>query len=297
MAEKVFFIINPFSGKGTRSRMDEQIRATCSHQNLESIIGFTDCRGHATELARQAVKDGIGRIFAAGGDGTVNEVAQALIGTPVAMGILPRGSGNGLARHLRIPLPATRSLQLLNRSEIIAMDTLQVNGQLCVNVAGIGFDAHIASLFGADGKRGLASYARLVLKEFYQFKEFQMDAELDGVAKHHHPFVVALANSSQFGNDARIAPHASVCDGLMDVCFIRKVPMTEVVGFTAKLFLGQLGRSRFTEIINAKEFKAKLSAPMPYHIDGEPCGMSDTFNVRVNKGSLKVIVPVSTRSV
>lgn len=291
MAEKVLFIINAFSGKGFRPSVGAQIIAACERLQLDFSIEYTSQRGHATDLARQAVEQGIQKVIACGGDGTVNEVAQGLVHTSSAMGILPMGSGNGLARHLQIPLDKSRALELLHKHHTISMDTLLINGHRAVNVAGIGFDAHVASLFGKDGKRGLTGYARLVLKEFNQFKEFETKVFLDGKPGEHQAFVVAMANSSQFGNNARVAPQASVCDGVMDVCFIRKVPFIKAVGFATKLFMGNLDKSRFVEIIKVKEFKAALSTPMPYHIDGEPFAAASSFEVRMDEGSLQVMVP------
>jgi len=177
---KVFFIINKYSGASYRPEVEGRIITACGQLNLECSIEFTKERGHATELARQAVEQDFRTIFAVGGDGTVNEVAQGIVNTPATMGILPKGSGNGLARHLCIPMSFMRSLATLSSRQTIKMDTVLVNGRLSVNIAGIGFDGHVAGLFGRNGKRGLIGYARLVIKEFRSFKEFPVDMEVDG---------------------------------------------------------------------------------------------------------------------
>lgn len=292
MSDKVFFIINKYSGTGFQEKIEGRIIDACAKLRLEGIIEYTQHRGHATELARQAAADGITRVFAMGGDGTVNETAQGLIGTSTALGILPKGSGNGLARHLKIPLRLPWALRLLEKYNVIDMDVLLVNGKVSVNVSGIGFDAHVAGKFGKNGKRGLVGYTKLVLKEFRSFKEFDTHAHLDGDTISHRSFIIALANSSQFGNNAQVAPSASVCDGTMDVCFIRKVPLSKLVGFTTKMFTGQIDRSSLVDIHKTSRFQAEFSRPLPYHIDGEPHAPEKKFDVEIRPGSLKMIVPV-----
>ncbi len=292
MAEnRVFFIINRYSGTAFRSAIEGRIIDMCAQLQLEGTIEYTQHKGHATELARQAVASGCPRVFAMGGDGTVNEVAQGLVDTPAAMGILPAGSGNGLARHLHIPLKTHLALRLLDQHKIITMDTLRINDLLSVNVSGIGFDAHVAGKFGRNGKRGLISYGKLVMKEFPGFKEFPVEIKLDGKIVKRKSFILALANSSQFGNNAKISPFASVCDQLIDVCFIKKVPITQAVAFAQKMFSGHMNRSRFVEVVQGKHIKIGFDRPMPYHIDGEAMEPKATFDVRLVPGSLRMIVP------
>src|SRR5262249_10876570 len=151
---------------GYRPDVEGRIIEACEKLNIESIIEFTQSRGHATELAQRAVAEKLDFAFAVGGDGTVNEVAQGLVGSPVAMGILPKGSGNGLARHLGLPMTFKKSLDIIASHREQLIDTLWVNGKLSVNVSGIGFDGHVAGLFANKAKRGLVGYAKLVLKEF-----------------------------------------------------------------------------------------------------------------------------------
>ena len=292
MAERVFFIVNKYSGKGFDEAVEGQIIDACSATGIEGTIEYTQSRGHATELAREAVSNGFKKIFARGGDGTVNEVARALVNTDVALGIIPAGSGNGLARHLNIPLNIHRALEVLSQSEIKSIDTLRINGSLSVNVSGFGLDAHVASQFGKNGQRGLVGYAKLVLREFLSYKEFDIKANLDGKIETKTAFMVALANASQFGNNALIAPDASVSDGVLDVCFIRRIPITEAVPFLIKLFRGKIEKSRFVTIVKARHFKAELSTAQPIHLDGEPGAPSRFFDVEIKPASLRVMIPV-----
>ena len=291
MAERVFFIINKYSGKGFQSAVEGQVIDTCAASGVEVAIEYTRERGHATDLAREAVNQGFPRVFAMGGDGTVNEVARALVNTPVALGIIPSGSGNGLARHLQIPLTIPEALTSVSQYEIITMDTLRINGALSVNVSGFGFDAHVASQFGKDGTRGFYGYAKLVLTEFLSYKEFDVIGDFDGTVETKRAFMVALANASQFGNNALVAPRASVSDGVMDICFIRRISITEAVPFIMKMFRGNIERSRFVTIVKAKHFHAELSTEQPIHLDGEPGKPSKIFDVQIHPASLRVIVP------
>jgi diacylglycerol kinase family enzyme len=175
--------------------------------------------------------------------------------------------------------------------ETIAMDTFRVNDKLSVNVSGIGFDGHVAGLFGKNGKRGLVTYGKLVLTEFQKFKEFGLTMTLDGKDYSKEAFIVAFANSSQFGNNAQVAPQASVCDQLIDVCVIKKVPISNAIGFAHKMFTGQIEKSSFVEILQAKKIRIHFPQAMPLHIDGEAVPPESDFNIEIFPASLHMIVP------
>ncbi|MEK6782416.1 MAG: diacylglycerol kinase family protein [Bacteroidota bacterium] len=288
---KVFFIINKYSGASSRPELEGMIISQCKELNLECSIEFTQHRGHATELAKKAASLGFKRVFALGGDGTVNEVAQGLVNSSIRMGIIPKGSGNGLARHLGIPMNIKKSLDILRSTKTIQMDTIQVNNKLSVNVSGIGFDGHVAGLFGENGKRGLAMYVKLVAKEFFSFNEFKVDMMVDDKSLTRSAFILAIANSSQFGNNATVSPYASVCDQLMDVCVIHKVPVLQSIGFVRKMFSRKIHDSSFVEIIKAKKLSMHFQRPMPYHIDGEYMNPEANFDLVLSPASLNMIVP------
>ena len=214
--KKVLFIINRFSGTGFQSKVEGRIIDTCKAHDTECTIEYTQARGHATELAKQAIDNKFDAVVAVGGDGTINEVAQGLVNSPIPMGIIPKGSGNGLARHLTIPVSVPLSLDRFFDSNVVAMDTFTVNGKLSLNVSGIGFDGHIANLFGKTVKRGLGGYVKITVNEFFQFNEFDIELHIGNEIINRKAFVMAIANSSQYGNNARIAPLASVCDGVFE---------------------------------------------------------------------------------
>jgi len=296
--KKVLFIINKFSGTGYQPALEGKILTRCSDLEVEPFIEFTQGRGHATELSRAATASKeFEIIFAVGGDGTVNEVAQGIVGSEQIMGIIPKGSGNGLSRHLGIQIKFKESLQYIGSSKVISMDTFKINNQLSMNVSGIGFDGHIAGLFGQNGKRGLIGYSKLVLKEFFSYQNFPIHAYIDNQLIDTKAFIIAFANSSQFGNNDRVAPQASVCDGILDISFIRKVPITQVIGFANKMFSGTLNRSGFVEIKNGKKITISFPVAMPYHIDGEGKEPIKDFNIEINPASIRMLVPEKSNTV
>jgi len=292
--KKVLFIVNKFSGSKYFSDLEQKIIAACERADVEASISFTEHRGHATELAAAAVKSSnFSAIVAVGGDGTVNEVATGMLKSAVPMGIVPKGSGNGLARHLGIPMDIPQSLEILFKSQLIDIDTFRLNGKLSLNVSGIGFDGHVANLFGKEKKRGLPGYAKVTLSEFLQFREFDAQVVMGERTENRKTFIIAIANSSQYGNNARIAPAASVCDGILHICFLKKVPPYRL-DFLYSFFSGTVGQNQYCEIMETKEMKILLDRPMAFHIDGEPCGSSEEFHVMIEPRSLKMLVPPSS---
>jgi diacylglycerol kinase (ATP) len=288
---KVLFIVNKFSGGGYQEAVDGKIIEACEKQNIECTLEYTKARGHATELAQHAAKEkSFDQVIAVGGDGTVNEVANGLLHSDIPMGILPKGSGNGLGRHLGIPLNIPQSLKTLFTSQAIAMDTFLLNGKLSLNVSGIGFDGHVANLFGENKTRGFQGYAKVTLNEFVQFKEFEAEVITNEKSVQRHAFIIAVANSSQYGNNARIAPAASICDELLHICFLKKVPPYRL-DFIYSFFAGKIEQSSYCEMMEAKEMTIKVNTPVAYHIDGEPCGTNDTFHIQILPHSLKMLVP------
>lgn len=288
---KVLFIVNKYSGTGYQPALEEKIISCCKRYKAEYRIEFTKGRGHATELAADAVANKeYSHAIAIGGDGTVNEVAQGLLHSSVTMGIIPKGSGNGLGRHLGIPMKAEDAVENIFTSTPIAMDTFLLNNTLSLNVSGIGFDGHIANLFAKEKKRGLQGYAKHALKEFIQFGEFEADIIIGEKALSRKAFVIAIANSSQYGNNARIAPAASVCDQILHINILKKVPPYRI-DFIYNFFCGTIDRSAFCEFIEAKSFTIKLRKPVAFHIDGEPCGHGDKFEIELLPASLNMLIP------
>ncbi len=288
--KKLLFIINKHAGTGYAPRLEGKIIEACVERNIECTLEFTTGRGHATELAAQ----GAGRydgVVAVGGDGTVNEVCRGLVSTSTPLGILPKGSGNGLARHLKIPMGLSQSLQTLFTARMIEMDTFRLNDQLSVNVSGIGFDGHVANLFAQRKQRGLWGYAHLVTREYFAYPEIELELQSAGETTRHTGLLLAIANSSQYGNNAFIAPNASVTDGLLQLTMLKKIPLYRGISFGYKLFTRSLKANAYFSSRTVQNFTLKSSTPLAYHIDGEPCGASTFFKIEMMPESLRVLVP------
>lgn len=288
--KKVLFIVNKRSGIGFQPSVEDRMLDVCEKNHSIGTIVYTQHSGHAITLAKEASINNFNSVIAVGGDGTINEVAQGLMQSKTSMGILPRGSGNGLARHLGIPTSLTEAIDQLFMYKVLRIDTLFINERLSLNVSGIGFDGHIAKLFANTKIRGLFGYASLSLTEYIKSPQFEVQVTLDEKRFIRTAFIIALANSSQYGNNIRVAPLASVTDGLFDICILKKVPLYRLD--VAYAFLkGRLMESGMLDRFKASDVQIKTSKPVPFHVDGEPCGMHDTFSIRIKPASLSVLAP------
>ncbi len=288
MKKKICFIINPISGIGKQKLVEKLIEQFLDPTLFDYTIKYTNAPKHATSLARKAAEENIDIVVAVGGDGSVNEVAKGLAGTQTAMAILPAGSGNGLARHLLIPLHLEKAITLINSCTIKTIDTINLNDETFVNVAGIGFDAHIGWQFSKYGKRGFSSYIKIVMREFRKYKEQDYELIIDGISHKRKAFLISFANGSQWGNNASIAPTADISDGEMDIAILKNVNWKSGAWIGYHLFRKKLHHTRQLEIIKAKEVTVKQNGIIA-HIDGEPIGIGKTFSIKVNPLSLKVV--------
>ena len=296
---KTLFIFNPCSGRNRRSpRLAAELQAFSKAHRMDAAIVFTECPGHATELARDALDAGVERIVAVGGDGTMNEVAQALVGSPAALALVPCGSGNGLALHLGLPTQARRALALLadDTARTVAIDTGTANGHPFFNVMGLGFDAEISLRFNRLSRRGLPAYARTGLAAFLRHRPEPVTiSDSHGARMTLDAFIVAVANSDQYGNNARVAPGAWVDDGLLDLVAVRPPGLLGAVALVARLFLGTIGGSPHVWRLRAPHFIIERSAPGLIHTDGEVHSAAATVNVEIRPRSLRLLVPGNCR--
>jgi len=289
---KALFLINARSGKRRSYDVAEVIRGACDWLDHE----VRPC-GSIEELdgvIAGAVRDGFDVVYAVGGDGTVHEVAKRLIGTPLALGILPTGSGNGFARHVGLPTAPRDSLLACRGGRIETIDTAEVNGKAFVGVMGVGFDAYVADRFAASTTRGLRTYLRAGLLGYASYRPEEYSITVDGEETRRTAFVLAVANSSQYGNNARIAPLASLQDGLLDVVVIRDASLLRAPLMIARLFAGTIHRSRGVNAAQGREIIIRRGAPGPAHLDGEPLTLPETLHVTVRPQSLRILVPERT---
>lgn len=291
--KNVLFIVNKYSGTGYQPQVEGRILTACEKFDLECSIEFTAGRGHATELAKEGITKKFDRIFAVGGDGTVNEVARGLLHTTTPMGIIPKGSGNGLARHLGIHMKIDQALDQVLGGQVFRMDTFMMNDHLSLNVSGIGFDGHVANLFGKGVRRGFWGYTKLVLREYLSFKEFNAEVKLGDHTRTQKSFMIAIANASQYGNNAKVVPLASIMDQSLQLAIIKKVPTQRGFHFGYQMFTGKLETGKDYECHSFQNGTIVLPSPVAFHIDGEPCGHASSFNIELLANSLNIVVPTN----
>lgn len=291
MERKTLFIINPISGG---KKKDDVPGLIDTYFNGDATIVFTTGASHASRVAREAIGK-YDMVVAVGGDGTINEVASALVGSEVVLGVIPCGSGNGLSRFLGIPMNITAAIKNLNDYNVAVIDSAQANGKPFFNMAGMGFDAHISQVFAHGEKRGFISYVKSSLQEVINYKPQNYHIEIDGKTYVRKAFMLSFANSSQYGNNAHVSPHASVQDGLLDVCVIKPFPLYRFPALVVRMFTKTANQSSFVEIICGKHIVVKRDSEGPMHLDGEPEMEGKKIDINILPGSLKIVVGSSFR--
>jgi len=287
----ILFIINPISGGRGKVRIPALIDQYLDKSKFNSNFVFTEYVGHATAIAEEAVRKNFDIIVAAGGDGTINEVATKVLQHNKILGILPMGSGNGLARFLNIPKNLKQAILIINTFKVDKIDTATFNEKCFFNLAGMGFDAHLSSVFSKDKKRGLAGYLKLGLKEILNYKSQQYLIHIDGIEYKRKAFAISIANSSQYGNNVFISPSASVKDGLLDICIIKPFPILKLPLLSYVMLRGTAETSDMIEIIKGKTIKIIREKEGTVHVDGEPLYMGKEIDAVIQPLSLQVIVP------
>jgi YegS/Rv2252/BmrU family lipid kinase len=292
--EKIGFIINPISGTRTKENIPELIKEIIETNRFEPVISYTECAGHATKIAKQMVKEGYSIVVAVGGDGTINEIARSLIHTNVALGIVPCGSGNGLARHLGVPLDVRGALELVNNHKVVEIDYGTANNIIFFCTCGVGFDAHIGHQFAQSKTRGFFTYLKSILREFIKYRAKKYKFKTQGNKFSKKAFLVTFANASQYGNNAYIAPNADIQDGLLDVCILEPFPVYHALNIGVRLLSKKIEKSRFIEILQTNEVRIKRKKRDVFHFDGEPCIMKKKITVKSIPKGLKVAVAHSS---
>jgi YegS/Rv2252/BmrU family lipid kinase len=293
---RILLIINPISGTGGRPAVARRRKALAERlvqrHRLDATIVLTECGGHARALAGEAVNRGAAAVVAWGGDGTVNEVASALAYTKVPLGVIPSGSGNGLARDLGIPLEpsAAFAVAVFGRDRLI--DCGDVDGHLFFNIAGIGIDARIAEAFSAGGlgRRGLRRYLELTVRELFRFVPEEHAVVADELTLRVTPLLIAIANSRQYGHGALIAPGARVDDGKLDVVVVAHRSPWRALRDAPMLFAGKVTRVAGVRTLPASAVEVTSPARILYHVDGETRLGGTTVTARVHPRALRVRV-------
>ena len=288
----ILFIINPKSGTDKKLYVRQIIGKKIDVSKFSYQVRYTEYAGHAEVLAREAVEKGTDIVVAVGGDGTVNEVARALIHTQTALGIIPCGSGNGLARHLQLPMDPEGAIQMINEACIKSLDYGTMNNLPFFCTCGMGFDAFVSMKFANSGKRGLLSYIENTLRETLTYKPDTYTLTLDDQQIEQRAFVIACANASQYGNNAFIAPAATMSDGLMDITVLEPFSAIEAPQLALQLFNGTLTTNSRVKTFKARKAHIKRLSKAPVHVDGDPLLTDTEIDVEIHpKGILMVVNP------
>ncbi|MDO4671396.1 diacylglycerol/lipid kinase family protein [Falsiporphyromonas endometrii] len=286
---KILAIINPISGISGKNKIPSLLAKAIQNTDYELVVSYTKYAGHASEIAAEAVKEGISAVIAVGGDGTVNEIASSLKYSGVPLGIIPKGSGNGLARALDIPMSVKGAIDRIVQGKIRTIDCCLANEHAFFCTCGFGFDAQVSKDFADASHRGPLQYMITTVTTFMKYDAQHFRVTIGDETLEQDAFLVTIANASQYGNNAYIAPGAKLDDGLVDVIVIGPMPQIEGPKLALQLFRGNIDTNkRFCRYATDK-----LTVERPYegpvHLDGEPVVLPKKVEIKVLPGAIKVL--------
>ena len=287
--QHITFIINPISGTQSKHEIPDLIDRMMDKERFECKVCITEYAGHAAELAKACAAQGDDIVVAVGGDGTVNEVARSLVHTKTALGIIPCGSGNGLARHLCIPMDIRKALDIINQAQIVDFDYGVINDLPFFCTCGMGFDAFISLKFAEAGKRGPITYVENVLKEGLKYKPETYEIIDDNGTTKYKAFLIACANASQYGNNAYIAPGATMKDGKMDVIIMEPFDALEAPQIAADLFMKTLGNNSKIKTFRTRKLTIHRQSPGAIHYDGDPIMTNSDIEVHIEHLGIRIV--------
>lgn len=288
--KRVVFIVNPISGTQSKKGVVEKIEKYADDEKYDIRIVPTQYAGHATHIALECVEEGVDIVVAVGGDGTINEIARALVHTSVTLGIIPCGSGNGLARHLHIPMDVKKAIEIINRGVTETIDYGKINDIPYFCTCGVGFDAFISMKFAQAGKRGISTYIENTLREGLRYEPETYEIENEDGSMKYKAFLITCANASQYGNNFYIAPKASLYDGLMDVIIMEPFTMLDAPAISFQMINGTLDQNSKIKTIRCKRLKIHRSKPGVIHFDGDPVMAEADLTVELIGRGLQVII-------
>lgn len=301
MKRKVLFIINPISGDIKKANLPNLIDKVLDKNQFDYTIKYSEHTGHATFLAKEAVLDSVDIIVAVGGDGSINEISQALVDTPVALAVIPLGSGNGLAYHLNLPIRnPKKALEVINNSRIEKMDVGISNYSQFVSNAGIGLEAVTARIYRHHKTRGFLSYFMALNKAVlfkYRSKKNKVNFKIDGVERTENIYMFTVFNSAYFGYKMGFAPNASLNDGYFDLVIVKglppyKIPILIVLGILKKVHL-----LKECEFHRVKHIEISAQRKRIAQIDGDSFVASKNFTMSIKEKALNVVIPRELKSI
>ncbi len=288
----VAIIANPIAG-GRRdiSKLVSKAADLFIQRDVTYRVGYTGKRGDAGRLTDEALQQGCEAVVVVGGDGTINEVGSRLVGTGVPLGILPCGSGNGLARSLRLPRSLEAACQVILDADPVAVDVGVANERYFFLVAGVGFDARVGERFDRTSMRGPVPYFYLSAREYFTYRPDPIELNFDGRQCRISPFLVAVANGQQYGNNALIAPDAKLNDGQFDICVVHRLRPLDLFSALPKFFRGRIQAYRAAELHRASEVVIKRAAPGVINLDGEPVQADAEIAIALRPRALRIFAP------
>jgi YegS/Rv2252/BmrU family lipid kinase len=289
MKRKIWFIINPISGVRRKDDIPQLIRDHLDLNQFDFEIQYTKHKGHAYELAKTAASNQIDIVCAVGGDGSVHEVGTGLIGSETKLAIIPIGSGNGLARHMHIPLNVVKAIECINLMNDIQMDTVKVNEKPFLGIGGYGLDAIIAKKFDEDKKRGFWTYVKHVFKEFFKFNPINISIDTNGQIKKLPIVLCTIANTSEFGNGFVVSPKSDATDGKIELFLLKPFSFWRTPGIIYRFFMKKSHNSQFAEVISFEKATINLTQKIA-HYDGEPVAVGSELKVQVVPKSLHILI-------
>jgi YegS/Rv2252/BmrU family lipid kinase len=299
MSRKILFFINPISGTENKAGLEETILKKCEEKNVAFEILFTSKEGDYDFLHDKIRNENITDIAIAGGDGSIRAIVSAVLNIDVHIGIIPLGSGDGLARTAGIPKSIDKSIDVILNGKAVFTDAFFINNNLSTHVSGLGFDAKVASDFSMQQNRGLHGYTKVALSNFFSARTYSFIVEANGKKLNVDAFLVCIANSNQFGNNFKIAPRASICDGLLDIIILKKTSKPQIVlSFLKQVIFGEVEKLS-SKNLNKKHIlyfqtkKLKIENPQlaPLHIDGDPAVSGKEFSIEILPSAYKLIRP------
>jgi diacylglycerol kinase (ATP) len=299
MHRKFIYFINPISGSGTKGLLFEIIKNKTAEKNIPFEMLHTNAGGDYNFLKEKIAAENITDVIVCGGDGTVNQIANALLGIAVNIGIIPMGSGNGLAFAAKIPKRIHKALENIFAGNAVYVDSFYINQNFSCMLCGLGFDAQVAHDFAKQKKRGLATYIKQSIKNFFKAKIFNFEILLDGKSINSEAFFISIANSNQFGNNFTIAPKASLHDGLLDIVVVNKMSKLRMIWTILKqvrngqlrLYEDKKYHHNDIHYFQTKKLTIKNPQLAPLHIDGDPAETTDVFEIEIIENAFKLLIP------
>jgi len=289
--KKIVAIINPISGVGSKEKIPEAIAVRCKEKKISLDVVYTKYGGHATELTRKAITEQADCVIAVGGDGTVNEVARNLLHSNVLLGIIPKGSGNGLARELHIPFDVKSAIDVIFTNHVSCIDACKANDHIFFCTCGVGFDAVVSAEFAKGKKRGSLNYLKGIVENYLDYKPEKYELQINDDTIREEAFLITCANASQYGYNAYIAPAADIYDGQMDITILSTFNALDIGPLTIQLFTKTIDKNSKIKTYRTKEARIIRQQAGIMHTDGDPVMTSKDIELSVIRSAIHVLTP------